>query len=231
MLGANNLSDVVNKPAALATLGGQPVDTDLTALAGISATGFLARTGSGTAAARTITAGAGISVTNGDGVSGNPTISAAGVPAGAVMHFAMNSPPTGWLKANGALVSRTTYADLFAAIGTTFGAGDGSTTFALPDLRAEFVRGWDDARGVDSGRAFGSAQSSQNLAHNHGVTDPGHTHTFSGLSNATGAISAGSQWIFTPQATSSATTGISIQNSGGTEARPRNIALLACIKF
>lgn len=67
---------------------------------------------------------------------------------GVIGFFAGSSAPSGYLKANGALVSRTTYATLFAAIGTTFGAGDGSTTFALPDLRGEFLRGWDDGRGT-----------------------------------------------------------------------------------
>ena len=79
------------------------------------------------------------------------------VPSGAVMHFAMQSAPTGWLKADGSAVSRTQYPVLFAAIGTTFGVGDGRTTFNLPDLRGEFVRGWGDSRGVDRGRAFGCA--------------------------------------------------------------------------
>ena len=79
-------------------------------------------------------------------------------PTGSVYTFAGATVPTGWLKCNGALLSRTTYAALFAVIGTTYGAGDGSTTFALPDLRGEFVRGFDDARGVDSGRALGSKQ-------------------------------------------------------------------------
>ena len=79
-------------------------------------------------------------------------------PVGSVYTFAGATVPTGWLKCNGALLSRTTYAALFAVIGTTYGAGDGSTTFALPDLRGEFVRGFDDARGVDSGRALGSKQ-------------------------------------------------------------------------
>lgn len=80
-------------------------------------------------------------------------------PTGSVYTFAGATVPTGWLKCNGALLSRTTYAALFAVIGTTYGAGDGSTTFALPDLRGEFVRGFDDARGVDTGRALGSAQA------------------------------------------------------------------------
>lgn len=82
-------------------------------------------------------------------------------PAGNVSFFARSSAPSGWLKANGANVSRSTYANLFSAIGTTFGAGDGSTTFTLPDLRGEFARGWDDGRGIDSGRSFGTAQDDQ----------------------------------------------------------------------
>lgn len=90
------------------------------------------------------------------------------IPSGAVMHFARNTPPSGWLKADGSAVSRSTYAALFAAIGTTFGAGDGRTTFNLPDLRGEFVRGWDNGRGADSGRAFGSAQTAAMAEHFHG---------------------------------------------------------------
>lgn len=92
--------------------------------------------------------------------------------AGEVAFFARNTAPTGYLKANGAAVSRTAYATLFAAIGTTFGAGDGSTTFNLPDLRGEFIRGWDDGRGVDSGRAFGSYQTDEIKSHKH-TTDVG----------------------------------------------------------
>ena len=80
-------------------------------------------------------------------------------PVGSVYTFAGTAVPVGWLKCNGALLSRTTYASLFAVIGTTYGAGDGSTTFALPDLRGEFVRGADDGRGVDAGRVLGSAQA------------------------------------------------------------------------
>ena len=68
-------------------------------------------------------------------------------------------PPSGYLKCNGAAVSRTTYADLFAEIGTAFGAGDGSSTFNVPDFRGEFVRGWDDSRGVDSGRNFATLKA------------------------------------------------------------------------
>ena len=100
-----------------------------------------------------------------------------GSMAGAVMHFATSVAPTGWLKANGAAVSRTAYAALFAVVGTTFGAGDGSSTFNLPDLRGQFLRSFDDGRGLDSGRAIGTAQSGQNASHTHGVTDPTHAHS------------------------------------------------------
>jgi phage-related tail fiber protein len=141
------------------------------------------------------------------------------LPPGIVGEFARNTAPTGWLKANGAAVSRTTYAALFAAIGTTFGVGNGSTTFTLPDLRGEFIRGWDDGRGVDSGRAFGSAQSSQNLSHTHAPSAGGAFYTSVGGS---GAFGGGSIPVLNDGATSS---------SGGTEARPRSVALLACIKF
>ena len=91
------------------------------------------------------------------------------VPSGTVLYFAGRTAPAGWLKANGAAVSRTAYAALFAAIGTTYGAGDGRSTFNLPDLRGEFLRGWDDGRGVDAGRVFGSAQAHALQAHQHGL--------------------------------------------------------------
>ena len=149
-----------------------------------------------------------------DGTSGitTPAIDA-GNDVGQVATFAMNTAPSGWLKANGAAVSRTTYAALFTAIGTTFGAGDGSTTFLLPDLRGEFARGWDDGRGIDSGRAFGSAQADEFESHLHVATT-----LVSTAAGGTGAFGN--------------TAGVGNSGStGGAETRPRNIALLACIKF
>ena len=167
--------------------------------------------------------------------------SPAGLPAGAVAYFAMSTAPSGWLKANGAAVSRTAYAALFTAIGTTYGVGDGSTTFKLPDLRGEFIRGWDDGRGVDAGRAIGSAQASQNLSHSHGGASGAagsHSHTATGMESnqyLTGVgfqvISAGSANGVNPTTSSVGNHQHSISSDGGTEARPRNIALLACIKY
>lgn len=172
----------------------------------------------------------------------NTAVAQARVPAGAVTSFARNTAPTGWLKANGAAVSRITYATLFAAIGTTFGAGDGSTTFNLPDLRAEFVRGWDDGRGVDSGRAFGSNQQGSIIP----VDPNGQTNAYVAQFQSVG---------FTPPngATAAARVGVDLDTNGSTNypntaasfqavtpttndfeygiARPRNVALLYCIKF
>jgi len=137
---------------------------------------------------------------------------------GAVAFFGLNTAPAGWLKANGALVSRTTYASLFAVIGTTYGAGDSSTTFALPDMRGEFPRGWDDGRSIDSGRVFGSAQSGEIQSH---------THTTNAGSDGVGQ----SPLNRVAMGANNIVTGPTIQATGGTETRPRNVALLACIKF
>jgi len=137
------------------------------------------------------------------------------IPSGAVLYFAGRNAPTGWLKANGAAVSRSTYAALFAAIGTTYGTGDGRNTFNLPDLRGEFVRGWDDGRGVDNGRALGSAQADEFKAHTHGGVPQR-----AGDSDRGGSVS----WF--------SIDGLGqTESAGGSETRPRNIALLACIKI
>lgn len=71
-----------------------------------------------------------------------------GIPSGTMIAFAGKSVPDGWLLCNGALVSRTTYAKLFAAIGTAWGAGNGSTTFKLPDADGRVMQGVTDANKV-----------------------------------------------------------------------------------
>lgn len=78
--------------------------------------------------------------------------------SGIVLPFAGATAPTGWLLCQGQAVSRTTYAALFAVIGATYGAGDGTTTFNVPDMRGEFPRGLDAGRNVDPGRTLGSWQ-------------------------------------------------------------------------
>lgn len=149
------------------------------------------------------------------------TLSEKGNDAGTLKFCARNTAPPGYLKANGAAVSRTTYAALFAAIGTTFGAGDGATTFNVPDARGEFLRGWDDGRGVDSGRAFGSAQSDAYRDHTHSTPSGMISSDLTGGSYTGGASTFG--------------TGVRTTSGGSvgaaTETRPRNLAVLVCIKF
>lgn len=155
-------------------------------------------------------------------------------PAGTVIYTARSTAPTGYLKANGAAVSRTTYATLFSAIGTTYGGGDGSTTFNLPDLRGEFVRGLDDGRGVDTSRTLGSSQGDATALPSNAFTtsNPGnHSHSYSGGDRQNVGSGGASQ----PVSQGGNTTGAAGAHThtiggGDTETRPRNIALLACIK-
>lgn len=155
------------------------------------------------------------------------------VPAGTVVYVAQNTAPTGYLKANGAAVSRTTYATLFAAIGTTFGTGDGSTTFNLPDMRGQFPRSWDDGRGLDSGRAFGSSQTDALQGHWHNLAS---TNGQMGSDGGGGAGTSnmridGAPATPFPFATSLITDGTNGTPRTASETRPTNVALLACIKF
>jgi microcystin-dependent protein len=144
------------------------------------------------------------------------------VPTGSVFCMAMITAPSGYLECDGSAVSRTTYADLFAAIGTTWGAGNGSSTFNVPDLRGEFVRGWDNGRGVDSGRTFASFQDHQLQEHSHQVNyndqnvgDPPNPITIDNIRH-TGKLDT---------TTTSGPTG-----NFGSETRPRNIAMMYVIK-
>lgn len=158
---------------------------------------------------------------------------------------------TGFMKLNGGSYSKTTYAALWnwavhsglvVALGSwTAGpfvfADNGNGTFKVPDTRAQFKRAWDDGRGVDSGRAFGSSQGSQNLAHNHtGATDVqgNHQHTFTGFGPGSVIVASGPGLNYGTDATSVAGAhahNLIINNSGGTEARPLNTALLDVLKF
>jgi len=127
------------------------------------------------------------------------------------------TPPDGYIKANGATISRTAYAWLFQQIGTTFGAGDGSTTFKIPDLRGEFLRGLDDGRGVDASRVLGTFQDHAIQAHTHPESSVG-SSPYAQSGYEYGAAGAGG------------TTGNNSGNSAS-ETRPRNIAGLYCIAY
>ena len=139
-----------------------------------------------------------------------------GSPAGTVSAFAGTSEPDGYFFCDGQEVNRATNSELFSAIGTTFGSGDGSTTFNVPDLRGEFIRGWDSGRGVDSGRSFGSFQQDEFKAHNHTYTEP---------SPPQNDLNIGVE-----NASLSRNTGQTTSTEGGDETRPRNVALNYIIK-
>ncbi|MCD5360700.1 tail fiber protein [Chromobacterium aquaticum] len=164
---------------------------------------------------------------------------------GLVGHFAMPYAPPGWLKCDGSLVSRSTYPGLFAVIGTTYGAGDGSTTFKLPDLRGEFIRSWDYGRGIDEGRGVGSMQNQAVQRHGHAIAG------VSAFSNHRLSVYSGNGTPDTPTRVRINLSGSAVGNVPtyedstvyavdrsdaywpdlGPETRPRNIALLACIKY
>ena len=113
-------------------------------------------------------------------------------PPGMIMSFAGAAATDGFLVCDGSAVSRTVYPKLFAAISTTFGSGDGSTTFNLPDLRGRFVMGESPSHSLAStgGAEQQTISVSQLPAHNHPVSDPGHSHTVSdpGHSHTSNAV-------------------------------------------
>lgn len=136
---------------------------------------------------------------------------------GMISAFASSAAPSGWLECNGQAVSRSTYSKLYSAIGTTFGAGNGSTTFNVPDLRGEFIRGWSHGRGgVDDGRAVGSFQDQSIQSH-------AHSYTLTGIGGSYGGSGSGGNRNYHEGATTGYT--------GGAETRPRNVALMYCIKY
>lgn len=124
---------------------------------------------------------------------------------GSIIAFASQTAPVGWIECAGAELSRTAYLNLFSLIGTTFGEGDGSTTFNLPDLRGEFIRGWDNGRGVDDGRVFGSWQDQLFPNHSHGSLT---VQTGSSVTVTRGNVATVLE-----------------------DSYPRNVALIYCIKY
>jgi microcystin-dependent protein len=146
------------------------------------------------------------------------------LPAGAVQAFAMNSAPSGWLAANGNEYAKTgDYAALFAAISTTYGETNGSgaagtSHFRVPDLRGYFVRGSGTNSDATAAGTFGAKQADAFRSHDHTVAD---TNVANNGNFGAGGLAA------YPAGTVSRTT----SSTGDTETRPKNIAMLYCIKF
>lgn len=140
------------------------------------------------------------------------------VRPGFVDWFAGTTPPDGWLACNGGTVSRTLYAALFAAIGVTYGAGDGATTFTLPDLRDDFIRG------ASASRAVGTRASDTTRSHTHGYTEVGEVAYNQPYGPASGASEGNTAPQFGNINRTTAAT-------GGAETAPRHVVLLPCIKW
>ena len=161
-------------------------------------------------------------------------------PAGMIAPFAGLSAPTGWLACQGQAVSQTTYAALFAAIGTTWDiGGEGAGNFRLPDLRGMFLRGaGTNATGSSSG-AVGQPVSDYAtdtyLNHSHAVTDPGHNHQVAFTQNSFAPGSAETVQAYPSSGsytTSTSSTGLTVNTSttGDTETKPKNYGVLYIIK-
>ena len=163
-------------------------------------------------------------------------------PAGVVTDFAGTTAPDGWLLCYGQAVSRATYAKLFATISTTYGVGDGTSTFNLPDLRGRVVAGQDDMGGSSANRltnpaatvggidgdvlgGSGGAEThtltqAQMPVHSHGISDPGHAHgptgsnSFDGPGAGSYGLAAGGVTRMIYQTTTTNATGVTVNNAG-----------------
>lgn len=159
------------------------------------------------------------------------------IPVGMIAAFPATVPPDGWLKCNGFTLLRGDYPALWTYANTqsnnivpeaswdpnnrgAFSRGDGSTTFRVPDLRGEFIRGWADGRSVDTGRGIGTAQGFAMQQHSHNLYAAQNGGSVRSMNNSGGAFD-----IFKYFATEGANA------TTADETRPRNIALLYCIKY
>ena len=178
----------------------------------LTSSGTLAVTGAFTLDGATGTSGQ-IMTSAGSGATPTWADKVDGVLAGFIQMYGAASAPTGWLLCNGAAVSRSTYATLFALIGTTFGAGDGSSTFNVPDMRDKFPVGSGSTYALN---ATGGSANSTLPSHTHTatVTDSGHNHTYLEPQFEDGGGGGESEiQNRSTQNTSTATTGITVANS------------------
>ena len=127
---------------------------------------------------------------------------------GEIKIWPLATAPSKYVVCGGQELNRVTYASLFAILGVTYGAGNGSTTFNVPDLRGVFVRGWDNTRGLDPSRVFGSYQADELKAHTHRI--------------GSASLIAASGTAFPYQGSG---TGMETTSTGGTETRPKNVAM------
>jgi len=181
--------------------------------------------------------GADLFVVNHNGTTNTTTLNTlvnSILPPGIIMAFASATVPAGWLECNGQ--STASYPTLAALVGAN-----------VPDLRGEFVRGWDNGRGIDTGRRFGSNQTESLSGHTHTATSPEHTHSAS-ISNSPRVVYSfgydngytglypnehggdGLDYLASNISIGSTAVSVTVGSTGGTETRPRNVALMYIIK-
>lgn len=181
------------------------------------------------------------------------------VPAGSIIAFGSATAPSGYLVCDGSAVSRTTYADLFAAIGTSHGNGNGTTTFNLPDLRGRFIRGFDNGAGRDpdaagrtasntgglTGSNVGTLQGHAFQTHTHTQTAHGHSTQTGGVGSAarpngvandllyggTGSTNWGITAVATTAVNQNATASGTHAQASANETRPVNVSEQFIIKY
>jgi len=156
------------------------------------------------------------------------------VPVGALVTMPVNDVPDHCFECNGAEISRATYPELFAVIGTTYGEGDGSTTFQIPDLRGEFIRGWDHGRGLDGTLDRAIATTEEDSISKDDLT-MNLQRSKGGSSTAMPLVNGGNNYeLFNANGASTLYTGIATNGSfiyGGNETRPHNVAMMYCIVY
>ena len=143
-----------------------------------------------------------------------------GVPIGSIIPWSSQVIPNGWIECNGQYLNRIDFPELFDKIGEQYNAGDGVETFGIPDLRGEFIRGWDNSRGVDYGRQFATFQADELRSHTHSVNESGDDVSSDGKYIDSIATNNSKQPINSNV----------VNHTGGNETRPRNIALIYIIK-
>lgn len=236
MILVSNGTDVVVATSYLAslTLGSPlPVASGGTGLATLTANNVML--GNGTSTPSFVAPGTSGNILTSNGTTWTSAAAPVSVPTGGLMMWPGSLAPSGWLLCAGAAVSRTTYSALFAVVGTTFGAGDGSTTFNLPDYRDRMPIG---AGTTYNANSTGGSKDAVVVSHTHTATDSGHTHPFTASVNSFGPRggSGSEYWGASP---SSSTTGtgnasITVASAGvsGTNANlPPYLGIYFIIKY
>jgi len=175
----------------------------------------------GTPIVPTATAG-----TNNTQIANTAFVQVNGTPTGSLMMWATSSAPTNWLLCNGTAISRTTYATLFAIIGTTFGSGDGSTTFNVPDYRDRMPIGAGSTYSPNSnGGSASTTLSTVNLpSHTHAFTtgamsaNSTHSHTYDKVTSFNNAATGATPFLYATSSQATSTVDLSHTHSGTTDA-------------